>query len=245
MQDRAHVFGRWENLVGVYTPASHDHPHRNSIVVVMVTPGMLHHVGPLGLHVEMARALAEQGIASFRFCLSGIGESFGVGQDGTSTQRAASEIREAINLMEKTYAKSRAVLFGLCSGADDSVNAALVDPRIVGVCLMDGCGFRTMGYQIRRWTKWLPRRVWSALQKRLDSWRNDTGLGVSAPTLPVGDDIREFPAREQAEAEFHSLITRGVRCLFLYTGGVSVYFNSIRQFGEMFPRLYNAERIQV
>lgn len=245
MQDQAHVFGRLENLVGVYTPPKQGHPQFHSVVVVMVTPGMLHHVGPFGLHVELARALAEQGIASFRFCLSGIGESFGVGEGGTSTQRATNEIRDAITLIEKTYGKSKVLLFGLCSGADDSVNAAIADSRVAGICLMDGCGFKTRGYHVRRWTKELPRRIRTLFVKRFERWRDGGSLDVAASTLPVGDDIREFPGRQQAEDELHSLVARGVRCLFLYTGGVSGYFNSLRQFGEMFPRLSGNEKIEV
>ena len=256
MIESAHVFGRWDHLVGVCTrpdfstaeshePKTEGKRYAKGVGVLMLTPGMLHHVGPFRLHVKMARQLSENGFYSLRFCLSGIGESLGVGAQGSSTERAADEVRQAMDWMFATHGIKRFVLFGLCSGADDSVYAALDDPRVVGLALMDGCGFRTTGYAIRKWLVHQPRKV---VQRLLSIPRGGrlfhSASEATASTLPVADDIREFPGREKAQAEFQSLVDRGVRLLFLYTGGVSSYYNGQQQFYEMFPKLNDRGRIQ-
>ena len=50
----------------------------------------------------------------------------------------------------------------------------------------------------------------------------------------MGFDIREFPERDQAAKEIQTLVDRGVKLRFLYTGGVHDYFNHESQFRDMF-----------
>ncbi|MFN7292437.1 MAG: lipase, partial [Pirellula sp.] len=70
--DTMNVFGDQNSLVGWYSdPAA---KLKSDVAVVMLTPGMLSHVGPMRLHVQLARGLERMGMASFRFDLSGIGE---------------------------------------------------------------------------------------------------------------------------------------------------------------------------
>lgn len=249
MNETAHVFGNYDHLVGVCTKPS-ENQHAKSVAVLMLTPGMLHHVGPFGLHVALARRLSQQGFVSLRFCLSGIGESLGVGTSGSSTDRAANEVRQAMDFLQSEFGIQRFVTFGLCSGADDSIYAALSDPRIVGTILMDGCGYRTFGYHLRkflvRWPIKLVHRMLANLSGKSticgkscserSEFQSARELKKSITMLP-GEDIREFPQRRQAEREFQHLLKRGTKMLLLYTGGVSEYFNGQRQLGEMFPSL--------
>jgi len=246
MNETPHVFGTYENLVGVYTPA--EATTVGDIGVIMLTPGMLHHVGPFGLHVELARGLAAQRIPSLRFCLSGIGESLAVGAAGESTQRAVDEVRQAIDFLQSTYGLQRFILFGLCSGADDSVNAALADERVIGAALLDGCGYRTVGFYLRKYGTQLPRKIARRVLRwgsRIGARGDDSAAVPTSPTLPAGDDVREFPTRRQAERELQQLVDRGVEMLFLYTGGVGQYFNHRRQFSAMFPQLRSHGKVEV
>lgn len=247
IDDRPHVFGFWDHLLGVYTPAEGTAADRDPqpLAMVFLTPGMLHHVGPFGLHVEVGRALAEEGIASFRFCLSGIGESFGVGDAHCSTARAVIETRQAMDFLEREYGIERFLLFGLCSGADDSVNTALADTRVVGLSLLDACSFPTWQFLVRRWGIHQPRKLWQRLAHPLRE-RDRLERTTDWPTTLIGgDDIREFPPQQQAEAEIQQLVDRGVDLLFLYTGGLPKSFNHERQFYEMFPRLEDRGRVRV
>jgi hypothetical protein len=244
MNETALVFGKYQHLVGVATDVVEGTP-RAGVGVVFLTSGMLHHVGPFRLHVLMARRLAQAGIASLRFCLSGIGESLGVGGSETSLQRAAHEAGAAMDWMAKEWGIEQFILFGLCSGADDSIATALQDPRVVGVAAMDGCGYPTRGFYWRRYAIRLPLRMLSPQFWRLWFGRLMHRREEVPRTLVGGEDLREFPGRMQAEYELQQLVDRGVQLYFFYTGGVPKYYNHLRQFKEMFPRLESRGQIKV
>lgn len=233
-RDRAVVFGEYQNLVGVVREGA---SQKTRTAVIILTPGMLHSAGPFRLHHDIAKTLGESEILSLRFDLSGIGESLGVGSDKDSLDRAASEIAEAIDFLTLEYGVESVLLFGLCSGADDAIHAALNDERIVGVFAMDGCGYRTSKYY---WhlvaDKYLPKLL------NPSKWRRHLaasfGVARSTPaSLQLGEDIREFPNRSDAEEQILALTKRSVGLHFHYTGGVSEYYNYQNQFTDMFPRI--------
>jgi hypothetical protein len=252
-----HVFGEHQNLFGIHRDAveserdavasqsldgSGSEPR---IAVLMLTAGMLTSVGPSRLHVDMADELSQLGLPSFRFDLSGIGESLAVGSNGSSLERAASEVRQAMDMLASEYGYSHFMLFGLCSGADDAIPSAVEDERIIAASLVDACGYRTAGYLVpfaRR--KYLPKVL------RLSKWRASisrylqSGKSI-ASTMPIGLDIREFPDREQSETTLLGLVDRGMRLQFVYTGGVIDYYSYANQFFDMFPRLVNRTEIAV
>lgn len=232
MED-AIVIGQHEHLVGVWSGVEKAAP----AAVVMITAGMLSNVGPYRLHVDLARHLADEGLPSLRFDLSGIGDSMAIGAAGGSLERATSEISQAIDWIATEHHIERIILFGLCSGADDAIAAAMVEPRVVGVIAMDGCGYRTWRYYWHRLVQHqLPRLVmpakWGSLVERWFLKGNDI-----PSSLTPGDDIREFPPREVAERQLKSLTRAGVRLHFIYTGGVHQYYNHASQFATMFPAL--------
>ena len=237
------VFGEYQNLVGVTCEPSCPTDHIEPTAVVMVTPGMLHHVGPFRLHVHLARNLAHDGYVSMRFDLSGIGESLAVGASGNSLDRAASEIKQAMNALEERFGTRQFVLFGLCSGADDSVHTALTDGRVKGLVLMDGCGYRTWGYWLHKLGRHWPKRLLSP-SKWQAAWQPRTTTDAPV-TLQIGDDIREFPPQQTAARQFRTLIDRGVNLKFIYTGGVAQYYNHAHQFWAMFPELRGKSQIDV
>ncbi|KAA1261875.1 Alpha/beta hydrolase family protein [Rubripirellula obstinata] len=245
------LFGQHKNLVGIWTEAADDAVADHSVVdeakattaVIMVTAGMIHHSGPFRLHVELANQLRHHGIPSLRFDLSGIGESLGIGSGGSSLDRAADEIGQAIDCIANRYGIEKVILFGLCSGADDSVHTALMDDRVSGVVAMDGCGYRTRQYYWHRFAgHYLPRLVriskWSSLLRRFSSREDD-----SPKSLQLGDDIREFPSRDLAQSQLMQLADRSVRMHFIYTSGVGDYYNHAGQFDAMFPSLCEADQI--
>jgi inhibitor of KinA sporulation pathway (predicted exonuclease) len=245
-----HVFGEHEHLFGFHCPASicispMDQSKAPKIAVLMLTPGMLTSIGPSRLHVTLADALSRKGIPSFRFDLSGIGESLAVGSHGSSLKRASHEVQQAMDMLEGEYGYTRFMLFGLCSGADDAVASASEDERIIATCLMDACGYRTSSHfahyvklkylpKVLSLTKWL-----QSIQQRIQNG------GPTASTMPEGFDIREFPNREQSEKQIVALVERGVRFQFIYTGGVSNYYSYADQFFDFFPRLKNRSEVTV
>lgn len=227
------TFGSQNHLVGSYHPSE---KQGRSLGVLCLTAGMLHHVGPSGLHVKLCRSLASTGNAAMRFDLSGIGESLPIAESGTSLQRATSETQQAMDWMQKECGVDRFVLFGLCSGADDALAVAEQDSRVVGISMIDGLGYRTKRFHWERFKlKYLPRMVtpakWVALATR--SIRSKR----VAPTLMNGEDIREFPPRDQAAQLLLRLLKRKVEFQLLYTGGVVDYYSYADQFWDMFSEL--------
>ncbi len=229
--NQAIVFGKYQNLVGTVT---HQSGAAANVAALFLTPGMLPHAGPFRLHVDLARAVAQQNICSLRFDLSGIGESLAVGAGGQSIDRAANETAQAMDYLQETHSIDKFILFGLCSGADDSIHTAVKDNRVVGVVTLDGCGYPTPRFRwIRLTTHIAPRLVmpskWIRLLRRFTA-KEDVALA----TLKMGNDIREFPTRDAAAREFQTLVNRGVHMHFIYTSGVGDYYNYEQQLFDMF-----------
>lgn len=231
--DTMNVFGDQNNLVGWYNAAAER--HKSDVAVVMLTPGMLSHAGPMRLHVQLARGLERMGMASFRFDLSGIGESLPSGASGCSLERASTEIRQALDWLETQYGWKKFALFGLCSGADDALAASLHEERVVGLSLMDGCGFRTNRFYLNHFSqKYVPKLL--SFKKWQELLTNQFGEGSRAyRTMPMGQDVREFADRETCQKQVQALLGRGTRLQWIYTGGSIDYYSYANQFFEMFP----------
>ena len=233
MTQQSIVFGEYHHLVGIVAHPQENSQPCNDVAAIFVTAGMLHSAGPFRLHADLADALCESNIRSLRFDLSGIGESLGVGTSGRSIDRAAHEISMAMNWLSENFGTQKFILFGLCSGADDSVQAAVNDDRVVGVVTLDGCGYRTPKYYLHRlWSHYARRLImpskWISLFRKLAGKKD-----LTAASLQTGTDVREFPAQAQAVTEFQLLVDRGVQMHFVYTGGVGEYYNHADQFFDM------------
>ena len=230
--EQAVVFGKYEHLLGITTLA--EKPANTAMV--MITAGMLHNVGPFRLYVDIARKLASQGVSSLRFDVSGIGDSLGVGTAGKSIERAAAEAREAMDYLAKEQGIENFILFGLCSGADDSIQAALDDERVKGVITLDGLGYKTAQFKIRHALLLLRKML------RPKKWMNKFnalggGAKLAPASLAMGSDVREYPdTPEQASRELQQLIDRDTQLHFIYTGG-TYYYNYARQFYDMLPKV--------
>lgn len=230
MSEQAVVFGEYNHLVGIETITA-----GSAIAVIMLTPGMLHNAGPYRLHVDIADKLKQCGISAFRFDLSGIGESLGVGSAGKSIDRAASETIQAMDYLTQTQGIQQFILFGLCSGADDSMQTALLDDRVRGVIALDGVAYKTARFQIKE--ALLMARKMLSPEKWLNKIQRVTGNSTIPTSLAVGTDVREFPeTAEQAAKEIQQLVDKGVHLHFIYTGGTD-YYNYARQFYDMLPNM--------
>lgn len=89
--------------------------------------------------VELARALALDGVRSLRLDLGGIGDSaLPPGEPAGDIYRrgAIFEVRAALDLLEARGVRA-VVGLGICSGAFMAFHAALADPRLVGLVLVN------------------------------------------------------------------------------------------------------------
>ncbi len=222
-------------------------------VVLFWNAGLLHRIGPNRLWVDLARRLADLGFCCFRFDLTGLGDSATRPGDGRSEdERAAEDIREAIDFVTETFEATGVVLVGLCSGADQAHPVAVADPRVRGVVSLDGIGYRTLGFYLRHARGRLEEggMGWlvEAATRRLRATRDPTGAPTSGsgsePTTETFE--RSFPPRRTCSAELQQLLDRGTRLLVVHTGGFSDgYYNGPRQFWETFRSLEPRDLVEV
>lgn len=217
---------------------------------LFVNAGLIHRVGPHRLYVRIARQLAGAGYFALRFDLSGRGDN-DVRRDGAAfLESSLAETRTAMDFLEQTTGARRFVLFGICSGAINALQAAVADDRVAGVIAVDGPAYPTTGYLIRRYAKRLMGgEAWrNTLQGRNKLGRLLRGRGGATEREPnqfadlYGN--AETPPRSEAEAALRRIVDRGVRLKFIYTGSWSIY-NYQNQFRDAFPDLVKTGQISV
>jgi pimeloyl-ACP methyl ester carboxylesterase len=136
IREEALLLGPHLSLVGIYTPAR---PEAAAGVqrpaFVLLNAGLIHHAGPNRLHVRLARALSDCGIATLRFDLSGIGDS-----PARPDHLPAAELvrREPVEILDALAERGHdsVVLGGVCSGAAHALLAA-GDSRVRGLVLIN------------------------------------------------------------------------------------------------------------
>jgi pimeloyl-ACP methyl ester carboxylesterase len=241
MTEKVFRFGPADSLLGILTEPAEAAP---APAMLWLNAGMVHHVGPFGWYVTLARRLADQGFLSFRIDVSGVGESPNRSDKRAAEERAAHDVRAAMDFLARKRQVEQFVLIGVCSGAMISHRVAVQDSRVVGAAMLDGYAYPTPGFTLRRYGRRLFRlKSWLSAAKRL--------LPALFPHKPdpvylTGEFFLLFPPRDQVRADLANLLNRGVQCLFLYTGGMAdLHFNHRRQFREMFGNLDpSGERLQ-
>ncbi len=136
MQEEALLFGPNNSNAGVFTAAVDNTHAQSEMACICITAGLLHHVGPHRLHVLLARSLAEEGISTLRFDISGIGDSLIRSDDFPANEAPVQEINSAMKVLEKR-GFTRFVLFGICSGAVQAVKVAAGNSKVAGIILVN------------------------------------------------------------------------------------------------------------
>lgn len=171
---RALRFGAHGTLVGVLAGPDQ---RVSQTAVVILNAGLIHHVGPHRWHVQLARALAAEGLTSLRFDFSGIGDSAARPDNLPIFEIVEREPREAMDELAR-HGCRRFVLLGICSGAYSAFRAAAVDERVIAAVLInpqdftagDAAGVESQAWARRYWTRSILRpRAWlNLLSGRVD-----------------------------------------------------------------------------
>jgi pimeloyl-ACP methyl ester carboxylesterase len=132
----AALFGGDRDLVGVVTPTRPDRPTSRT-AALFLNAGLIHRVGAHRLNVRLARTLADHGVCSLRFDLSGVGDSRPAPDPRPLIQRWVAEIRMAMDFLHESEGAERFIVAGSCSGAVGAYLAAQADPRVAGVALIN------------------------------------------------------------------------------------------------------------
>jgi hypothetical protein len=246
VRDEALRLGPAGQLVGIL---SHPAARRSALpstappAVIILNAGVLHRVGPHRLHVTLARRIAAAGLASLRLDLGGIGDSIASSDATSFRQSAVADTRAAMTSLGELIEARRFVLFGVCSGADNSIATALVDDRIAGIVLIDPPAYPTRRSQLRH----LRQRA-----AKSDSVREAvrTGLDFAARELrraaarfgrfpvdaPPGEG-RELPPVTAFGAQLAEIADRQIRTFAVYSGIHGARYNHPDQLFELFPAL--------
>jgi len=263
-RESACVFGTQCQLTGVLTEPSG--ARQDQLCALFLTSGLLHHIGPNRLHVELARSLARQGVAGLRFDFSGAGDSEPGMLGGAVRQRSVRELAEAMDYLQSHHGLQRFVLFGTGSGADDALASAQRDPRIVGAVLLDGPAFpagrfrlyRALSYslprlltsqQLRKHGKRLLRCLVTRRQEAVvDVTAIDAGRFISGDDAPIrgqaGNDHYHGPTKEETASILQSLCEAETDLLFVYTGSEHENYAYEGQLRDMFPALKNDPHVK-
>lgn len=225
-------------MIGIMTPyAQTSNIVREKPMVLLLNAGLVHRVGPYREWVDLARMFSQDGFSSYRFDLTGLGDSE-IRKDRQSDEaRAISDIRNTMDYFEKTRGIKQFILLGLCSGADNGHPLSVMDTRVVGTIFIDGIGYRTKRWYLHHYL---------ARLMNLQGLKNKiTRLFCKNTTKKSKQYVREFPPQKQTEMELKELTQRGVDMLYIYTSGVSRYLNYKSQFKDMYPKLKKSDKIQV
>lgn len=225
-------FGEHRQLAGILTtPAPAPHT-----ACVLINAGLVPKLGPFRLYVELARRLAQGGVATLRFDLGGLGDS-GPGAPGQPLRtRTMLEVRAAVAELRRRYPELRDVVVGgLCSGAEDALRYAESDPDVTGVLLIDPFSYRTAGW---RWRYLLYRAARRALRT---AGLYDPIISPAAVAAAAGSPTKvvQYHYMEHGESSriLRAMIARRARVHFIYTGGQQPSFNHAGQLQRMFPDL--------
>jgi len=228
MSDRAVRFGLNDGLHGVVSTPEHSFNEELPVIIIL-NSGLLHKVGPFRLSVNLARKLAIVGYRVLRFDISGIGDSrMRISKSGEDFSVA--DVQSAMNYLDESFGVGRCyVLIGLCSGADNSHRTSLVDTRVVGSVHLDGYGYRNAAYYLHYYGA---RLLSSELMRKKIKMKFSDNKKLTQQEVSWAYD-RAFPPIDQAIEEFSKLFLRGVKMLYIYTGGVEDYYNHKGQLQQL------------
>lgn len=227
-------FGEGGRLFGVLTlPAEHTrHVSRDRPVFVLLSAGLLHRVGPVRLHVRLARELAALGFSTLRVDLAGVGDS--AQRAGVSNQQSvAADFEEIARVLESRLGHASMVVGGLCAGADNAIRLSLTDQRVVGLLLLDPVCFSEEGFNASaamarflnpsRYLAWLKRRFRAKSLPFVERWAPIDGLA-----------LRDLPTSGQIRAALEAVRDRGGRVLSVFTQyAFHNYYNSQGQLARV------------
>lgn len=240
MKETAVQFGKRVKLSGVFTePATPtDMP-----IFIIFNSGVRHHAGCCRMSVKLARRFAELGVASFRFDLSGVGDSPTRGDAKSYLESSAEESVHAMDYLERSHGNSRFVLYGLCSGAHLGFRLAQFDKRVVGLVQVDGYVFKTP----RFWYYYYLQRLLSlAKWKHLFTEKLPAKFGFKKiPPHELGLDdngvetlkFPEIPPQDEVEQSYRKILDNSVEMLSYITESQHLTYNYTNQFFDMFPDL--------
>jgi len=242
MKERACTFGESGGLYGILTEpeAPSDRPF-----AILLNAGLVHRVGPFRISVDLARRLAALGFSTLRMDLSGLGDSAPRPGEPDLHQRVVADVRDAMDFLALRCGARRFVVGGICSGAINAHRAAVADPRVAGLIMLDGYAYSTPQFLLRRYG---PRLASPGAALRFVGRQVSSLVAPQPDAAPSGDDdilSQDFPPKDRIASELRQLVERNVALLFVYSGNWYLYFNYRDQIRDSFPDVPFGDRLTV
>lgn len=246
--DKVFLFGEKKNIMGIVTEPDDSHAITDQPFVIILNSGLVHRPGPFRMNKDFSMLLSENGIASLRFDLSGVGDSEKQAMDSMlNKERSLSDVGEAITFIKDRLNPSKIIVMGLCTGADLAHRSAVKYPEISGSILLDGYGYPTRNFYIKRYAPILlsPKRMINLIgrifKKIMPSGNNSDGQSESGANAYYW----ELPDKEDYISDMKLMFKDGKKHLYAYTSGVREYYNYEQQFVESFSEHSFCNSVQV
>lgn len=166
-------------------PKCAERPRASSrTAAIFLNPGAIHRIGMNRMYVGLSRSWGAQGVPSLRLDISSIGDS--AAESGTAENRlyskhAALDVRAAIEELVRLGVAEQFVLVGLCSGAYAAFHAALAEPRVSGLLLVNPQTFEYKdgdSLEVQRRKNFSEARYYQRSLFRASSWAKALRGGV-------------------------------------------------------------------
>ncbi|MDB5617311.1 MAG: hypothetical protein JWQ24_1549 [Tardiphaga sp.] len=231
-------FGPDEQLFGVLCQPLGRRP---SAIAVLANSGRDYHIGWGRAAVQQARALAERGIASFRFDAGGIGDSpasASAPAEVLYSDEQIADLRHAIDYVEKLDAGPIA-LVGRCSGAYAAFQVAVQDVRVRNVVVINIMRFvwdpaETVAEALQSAHRTIGSSVGLLFSKRSLRRLLSGNLRIKVPLIFVSKRLIQIASSivrqiaavrpgqtlySEGHRRFQTLESRGVRLAMLFSQG--------------------------
>ncbi len=204
---------------------------------LMFNAGVVPHTGPHRMNVKIARALAMAGEASFRFDLSGHGDSENADTSNGFLEQAAIDIQSAMDHLQQAHGIRKFALIGICSGAVSAFEAAVKDPRVIALLMFDGYWYPSRWSTLARDWRRFRAITWSqaaaAFSRRMAekftrSEQETSGVIFGGKKAPF-----QLPKEAFASA-IQALVRRNVSIFVLYGGSIIEQYSYANQFRHVF-----------
>jgi hypothetical protein len=177
---------------------------------VLINSGLLHRVGPFRLYVDIARRLAQSGFASIRLDLSGKGDSDALPGVSLAESNIAN-ISAACRKLQQETGATKFAIGGLCSGADDALQAGLELDNLSGIFMLDGYAPKTMRYYINRYgPKFFSARSWLNRIQPTSSPGEQSGGEVG--------NLRNWGTPREMLERYARFVDQGTHILAIFSG---------------------------
>jgi len=238
MKERAVLLGKTKGLVGVVTEPRQITSAKNRPAIILLNAGLMHRIGPNRIYVKIARRLAASGFLALRFDLAGIGDSGNRTDNLSLREGVLSDAKEAMDFLAINEGIQQFILVGICSGANNSLQVAQNDGRVIGIVPIEAYYFATPGYHLyfygrrlfnlRRWRRLVTMKsdFWRILRKYKIRKANSSPANRGSERISV-EERGSFKAK--IVSEIQHLLSSGVSLYFIYCVDSPSYYNHYLQ----------------